>query len=174
MGSLRPLLFYVILLSYHPFSRFAAASTVDDVCEKTMVDGHVTKKECYSVINSDPRSRTADLHGIAVISGDIAIKTATSLIPDVYKFLKASSDPNQQKERRKCFQTCTDVIPMLNGAAELVKSKNYGQARKVFVNALIVPKMCYDLTENHPLRGLIERFITVVSVAFKVSELAHG
>ncbi|KAJ1693545.1 hypothetical protein LUZ63_010243 [Rhynchospora breviuscula] len=174
MGSLRPLLYYVILLSYHPFSSFAVASNVDKVCQN-MKSGHVTRKDCYSVINTDPRSHSADLHGIAIISADIAIKTATSLIPDVNKFFKASSDPNHQKARQKCLQACTDVIPKLNGAAESIKSKNYVQARNVFVEAFIVPKMCFDPTENYPpLWALIERFTTVVYVAIEVSDLVHG
>ncbi|KAJ3689609.1 hypothetical protein LUZ61_018773 [Rhynchospora tenuis] len=163
----------LFLLSYHPLSSSAASSKLDEVCNN-LGGWYVTPELCHSVFSADPQSSTADLDGIAIISANIATKNATSVVADLNKFLKASSDPNHQKALQRCLQVYTDAIPKLNGVAESIKSKNYAEAANVFSAALDVPAKCDDATSNYPpVRALVDRddvyFSNVVLVARAVS-----
>ncbi|KAJ4784833.1 Plant invertase/pectin methylesterase inhibitor superfamily protein [Rhynchospora pubera] len=163
----------LFLLSYHPLTSSAASSKLDEVCNN-LGGWYVSRELCHSVFSADPQSPTADLDGIAIISANIAAKNATSVIADLNKVLKASTDPDHQKALQTCLQVYTDVIPKLNSVTESIKSKKFAEAENVFNAALGVPAKCDDATANYPpVRALVDKddvyFSSVVLVAKAVS-----
>lgn len=163
----------LFLLSCQSLSVSAAPSKLEEVCNN--VGGwYVTPQLCHSVLDTDPQSRTADINGIGVIAANIAYRNATAVLTDMKRFFKATSDPVQQKALQTCVKVYTDVIPTLNGAADLIKSRKYGEAESALSAALAVPANCDDATANYPaIRALVDKddvsFSNVASVAQAVA-----
>lgn len=154
--------FSLILLSSYPLLLSAAPSNLDQLC--SMLGGwYVTPQLCHSVLDSDPRSRTADLNGLGIIACDVAARNATSVAADIQLLLSnaSSSDTNREKVLKTCLKLYADVVPALNGVAESIKGKNYSAAETVLDAAMKVPANCDDAaTDDTELWGLLNHYDT--------------
>jgi pectinesterase inhibitor-like protein len=126
---------------------------------------------CHLVLDTDPRSRTANKYSIGIITANIAVKNATMGVEHMKQFLKATNSLVHQKAVQTCVQAFRDIIPKLNGMVELMKSKSYSDAYMVTLDSITE---CYDNIAKYPsLRVIVDNdvggLLIVVSIAREVA-----
>lgn len=167
--------FSVILLSSYPFSISATPSNLDQLCN-LLGASYISPQLCHSIMDSDPRSFTADLNGLGIIASNIAARNATMIAADIQLLLlnSSSSDINREKVLKTCLKLYTDVVPMLNSAAKSIKVKNYSGAETMLNVATKVPANCDNAAiEETSLWSLLNHydagFTYVVYVAHAIA-----
>ncbi|XP_077244901.1 putative invertase inhibitor [Tasmannia lanceolata] len=123
-----PLLFLFICHQTFFFSQ-ASAHLIQDTCKKSAQgDPHINYDFCVSSFQKDPRSSTADLQGLGVISVELAIANATSTLSYIKELFKNASDPFIKERLSSCSDEYSDAVPTLQDAGVDMKSKRYDDA----------------------------------------------
>ncbi|KAJ8548018.1 hypothetical protein K7X08_021254 [Anisodus acutangulus] len=110
----------VSLLSISSTLTSVRADLVDDVCSKTQKPAI-----CLSVLRADPRSKGANLEGLATISIDISLKNAKSTRDLVNTLLKQATDPKLKTRYDSCLENYNDAVDDLGELPSFLKSKDY-------------------------------------------------
>ncbi|KAK3042224.1 hypothetical protein RJ639_001344 [Escallonia herrerae] len=109
----------------HAFARPNVRAQADDLI------GEVWSKTrnpsfCVQALKSDPRSGSADFHGLGQISIDLeqASATATSGLIDL--LIKQTNDPKLRERYKSCSENYSDAIGDLGEAKGFLNSSDYG------------------------------------------------
>ncbi|XWS14230.1 hypothetical protein CRYUN_Cryun36dG0105300 [Craigia yunnanensis] len=65
---------------------------------------------CVSTLQSDPRSSTADVAGLAHIAADSVNAKATATLNQITGLLKSAKDPNLQKALQSCVDSYNTIV----------------------------------------------------------------
>ncbi|KAK4358002.1 hypothetical protein RND71_023612 [Anisodus tanguticus] len=110
----------ISLLSISSTLTSVRADLVDDVCSKTQKPAI-----CLSALRADPRSKGANLEGLATISIDISLKNAKSTRDLVNTLLKQATDPKLKTRYDSCLENYNDAVDDLGELPSFLKSKDY-------------------------------------------------
>nr|AVA07416.1 invertase inhibitor [Dendrobium catenatum] len=103
---------------------------------------YVSYDYCMAVLSSDPRSSTADPHGLALITGDLALANATAVRSTIKLLLNNSSDPFIHTCLSHCRKIYDGAISDVRKAAHATARRNYAAAEELFDGVLNAPADC--------------------------------
>ncbi|KAG0473283.1 hypothetical protein HPP92_015140 [Vanilla planifolia] len=127
----------------------ASATGPEGICN-SLGGGYVTPDYCISVLGSDPRSRTADDHGLAVIADDIALANATGVNSVIITYFANVSD----SFLLSCLNLCRDYYvgsyANIRQASNATSSRDYATAEKLLNGVFQVPAKCEETFTARP------------------------
>ncbi|RWW33764.1 hypothetical protein BHE74_00022848 [Ensete ventricosum] len=121
-------------------------SIVSETCKHSANgDPNVNYTFCVEALQSVPKSKHADLRGLAIISARLAKADAKHAKSRVKTLLKAKK---MSGYRKSCLQTCrelySDAMASLGDSVKLIKAGRYGDANVYISNAVDAPGECED------------------------------
>ncbi|KAF3676975.1 hypothetical protein CQW23_08277 [Capsicum baccatum] len=147
------------------------ADLINDVCSKALKPAI-----CLSTLNGDPRSKGANLEGLATISIDISLKNAQSTRGLVNSLLKQATDQQAKTRYSSCLENYNDAIDELGGLPSLLKSKDYSGLNIHASAASDGPSTCDDnfTSEEPQLKAASEKLQGIISIILVISNLLKG
>ncbi|XP_072995212.1 putative invertase inhibitor [Typha latifolia] len=121
--------------------------TVEDAC-RGAVDGHpgaVAYDYCVSSLNSDPRSRSADLHGLAVLATKMAIDHVASTESKIDELMDLEATPTIKGGFNACLEVYSDAVDRLRDALDNLNSRLYAKAVELLAKALRASEDCQEV-----------------------------
>ncbi|CAH9129564.1 unnamed protein product [Cuscuta epithymum] len=109
--------FFLALVSFTTVN----GDLIDTVCAKTL-----RPASCQQTLRSDPRSTTADLKGLGLVSVDIATKQAISGKALAQGLLNVNFDQRVKSAISSCLEKYDDSVFYLGQCSESLRSGNYG------------------------------------------------
>ncbi|URE27823.1 hypothetical protein MUK42_25334 [Musa troglodytarum] len=111
----------LLLLLCFSFQTISSA-VVDEICSE-VEDSYVDKEFCLKTLSSDPRSKTADADGLAVISVEIAVAKAAEVKTRIEAQLKGAADAYEKDRAQAARQIFSNVVSTFQWSAKSLKSK---------------------------------------------------
>ncbi|KAF8380639.1 hypothetical protein HHK36_028129 [Tetracentron sinense] len=143
--------FFYLTLSFLYFLLFINGAigdplTIGSTCKAaSQSDSKLSYDFCVAALKSDPKSRTADLKGLGIISIELSISNATNVVSNIAKLLKDKSiDPFAKTVLEDCLDLYSDAIPTLKEAVGKFNSKDYYQANVDVSSAMDASSTCED------------------------------
>ncbi|CAL9114211.1 putative invertase inhibitor [Musa acuminata AAA Group] len=99
-----------------------SSAVVDDICS-FVGDSYVDKEFCLKTLSSDPRSKTADADGLAVISVEIAVAKAAEVKTRIEAQLKGAADAYEKDRAQAALQIFSNVVSTFEWSVKSLKSK---------------------------------------------------
>ncbi|KAK6795089.1 hypothetical protein RDI58_008542 [Solanum bulbocastanum] len=164
----------VFLLSISVTLTSVKSDLIDDICSKTL-----KKAVCLSALRADPRSKGANLEGLATISIDLSQKKAKSTHDLVSTLLKQATDPNLKTRYSSCLENYNDTINDLGELSGFLKSKDYESLNIHASAASDGPSTCDDNfsgppTESPQLKNASDNLQGLISIILVVSNQLKG
>ncbi|WOK94941.1 invertase inhibitor [Canna indica] len=143
-----PLLFLLLLCRSSPTAATAQPDIVDETCNQTASDDpNVNYTLCVDSLRSVPRSKHADLRGLAIISLRLAKANATHAKSLAKALLKAEKATMSGYEK-SCLETCRDLygeaVSSLKSTVRMIKAERYVDAKVYASSAVDAPGGCED------------------------------
>ncbi|CAN4085969.1 unnamed protein product [Withania somnifera] len=150
------------------------ADLINDVCSKTQ-----KPTICLSTLNGDPRSKGANLEGLATISIDISLKNMQFARNLVNSLLKQATDPNLKTRYNSCLENYNDSIDDLKELPALLNSKDYLGLNVHASAALDGPSTCDDNFTTLPaeapqLKAASDKIQNLIDIILVISNLLRG
>ncbi|XP_059315563.1 pectinesterase inhibitor-like [Lycium ferocissimum] len=164
----------VVLLSISSVLTSVRADLVDDVCSKTQKPAI-----CLSALRADPRSKGANLEGLATISIDASLKNAQSTRNLVNTLLKQATDPKLKTRYASCLENYNDAVDDIGGLPAFLKSKDYGGLNTHASAASDDPSTCDENFSGPPaeapqLKDASDKLQGLISIVLVISNLLTG
>ncbi|XP_020694931.1 putative invertase inhibitor [Dendrobium catenatum] len=139
---IQPLLLLLLLLLHLPSS---SATLLEDTCRSiTASRSDLTPDICISSLSTDPSSRSADLHGLALIATHLSIVNATSTAAKVQKLIDEGPEPKTSDCLSVCLDVYSDAADHLREASAGIESRNYPDAVTFLSAAVDAAENCED------------------------------
>ncbi|XP_042401051.1 pectinesterase inhibitor-like [Zingiber officinale] len=134
-----PLLLLLLLLSAAPDHSSAAVSdSLKDACAK-----FVYPDLCLKALGDDPRSATADFHGLALISLDLSVASANAISSSYAQQRREPSlDAAAKNSLDGCLLLYQNNFPLLDYARKFLEGGQPGVGRELLDQAMWVPVEC--------------------------------
>ncbi|CAN4088055.1 unnamed protein product [Withania somnifera] len=164
----------VFLLSISFTLTSVRADLINDVCSKA-----IKPDICSSALNGDPRSKGADLTGLATIAIDLSLKNAQSTRDLVSSLVKQATDPTSKTRYSSCLENYNDAIAEIGGLPVLLKSKDYAGLNIHASAAEDYPSTCDDNFSGQPaeapqLKAASDKLQGLISIILVISNLLKG
>ncbi|KAM3319176.1 pectinesterase inhibitor-like [Capsicum chacoense] len=164
----------VSLLSIFFTSTSVRADLINDVCSKTQKPAI-----CLSALKGDPRSKNANLEGLATISIDISLKNMQSGRDLVNSLLKQATDSKLKTRYDSCLENYNDSIDDLKELPPFLKSKDYLGLNVHASAALNGPTTCDDNFSSPPaeapqLKAASDKLVELIEIILVISNLLRG
>ncbi|XP_042483245.1 putative invertase inhibitor [Macadamia integrifolia] len=168
-----PIFFFLAIL----FLAKVDADIVNETCQKaSQVDKELQYDFCVAALGKDPKSHSADLQGLGIISMELMKEKATKIGSHIKEIL---NDTKSGPVFKRCIQSCderyADVQLSTNHAIEAFKSKNYKEASSQVSATLTNAGTCEDVfaqTLDHlksPLTAEYNDLFQLISIAGQIS-----
>lgn len=174
--SYNPAIFLIVsLLSISFTLTIAKADLIGDVCSKAQKPAL-----CLSALNADPRSKGANLEGLATISIDISQKNAQTVRDLVNTLLKQATDPKLKTRYDSCLENYNDAVDDLGELPGFLKSKDYLGLNVHASAAFDGPTTCDDnFSETPPaeapqLKDASDKLQGLIDIILVISNLLKG
>ncbi|XP_042401288.1 pectinesterase inhibitor-like [Zingiber officinale] len=134
------LLLLLFVLSAAPHHSSAAVSeSLKNACAN-----FVYPDFCLEALGDDPRSATADLHGLALISLDLSVASANAIS---YDYAQQRRDPSHDASRKNWLDSCLllyqgNLPPLLNYTRMFLESGKPGVGIGLLTHATQVGLVC--------------------------------
>lgn len=134
-----PLLLLLFVLSASPHLSSAVVSdSLRDACAK-----FVYPDFCLKALGDDPRSATADLHGLALITLDLSEASANAINYSYAKQRRERSlDASAKNSLDGCLLLYQNTFPLLDYARKFVEGGEPGVAKGLMDQVMWVPVEC--------------------------------
>ncbi|MCD7464778.1 hypothetical protein HAX54_053407 [Datura stramonium] len=169
------IIFLIVSLSSISFMLTSVkGDLIDDVCSKAL-----KKKICLSTLRANPRSKGANLEGLATISIDLSQKNAKSVRDLVNTLLKQAKDPKLKSRYVSCLENYNDAINNLGELPGYLKSKDYGSLNIHASAASDDPSTCDDNFSGPPaeppqLKAASDNLQGIIGIILVISNLLKG
>ncbi|KAG6512137.1 pectinesterase inhibitor-like [Zingiber officinale] len=105
---------------------------------------------CLVSLQADPRSRSADLSGLAAVALDLAVANATSTIAKLSDLRasasgSSSAKPSTRNKLEACLILYRNAVPPLRLAAEFLAEEHVEVARAMMEAPVFAPGSCGQL-----------------------------
>nr|DAD19417.1 TPA_asm: hypothetical protein HUJ06_020880 [Nelumbo nucifera] len=151
---------------------------VEETCKKVAAkEPGMSYDFCVASLQADPKSRTADLPGLGVISMKLMISNATNVNEYIKQLLKDGKLENMTRQALEdCSSLYSDSISSVKDAINDFKSKDYNGANIKISAAMEAPTTCGEgLSEGKAKEsGLTERndaFYKLSGIALVITTL---
>ncbi|KAK2973993.1 hypothetical protein RJ640_022716 [Escallonia rubra] len=130
---------------------------------------------CTSILKSDPRTGTANINDLMLISIDLASFNATATRVKIHSLLLGTTDPGLTEHLNDCANDYGSVVAFLDQAVQYLKSGDYGEVEIQGTSTYTLADDCEDsfsikpayqsplTTDNYNMKNL--GFI-IVSIAY--------
>ncbi|XP_020093035.1 putative invertase inhibitor [Ananas comosus] len=152
-----PLSLILILLVSLPLRRAtptfrqtcATPASVEEAC-KSAADKHsaVSLQHCISALGSDPRSHSADLHGLAAVAVKLAIDHATSTESKIDDLIDLEPTPSVKERLSSCLEVYSDAVDSLRNALDNLNARLYDKATNLLTSSLTAAESCEKVLEG--------------------------
>ncbi|XP_042503411.1 putative invertase inhibitor [Macadamia integrifolia] len=145
-----PVFFFLVIL----FLAKVDADIVNETCQKvSQGDKELQYDLCVAALRQDPKSHSADLLGLSIISINLIKQNATKIGSRIEELLK--SDPDV----KGCLKFCKNMYSMaehdINHALESFKSKDYETANRAVGAALSDATTCEEGFKESGIKSLL-------------------
>ncbi|KAJ8468099.1 hypothetical protein OPV22_030651 [Ensete ventricosum] len=113
--------FLSLLLLCFSFQTISSA-VLDEICSE-IEDSYIDKDFCIKTLSSDPKSKTADADGLAVISVEIAVAKAAEVKTRIEAQLKGAADAYEKDRAQAALQIFSNVVSTFEWSVKSLKSK---------------------------------------------------
>nr|A9YUH4.1 RecName: Full=Putative invertase inhibitor; AltName: Full=Pollen allergen Pla or 1; AltName: Full=Pollen allergen Pla or 1.0101; AltName: Allergen=Pla or 1.0101; Flags: Precursor [Platanus orientalis]ABY21305.1 pollen allergen Pla o 1 [Platanus orientalis] len=122
-----------------------SADIVQGTCKKVAQRSpNVNYDFCVKSLGADPKSHSADLQGLGVISANLAIQQGSKIQTFIGRILKSKVDPALKKYLNDCVGLYADAKSSVQEAIADFKSKDYASANVKMSAALDDSVTCED------------------------------
>lgn len=164
------LVLLLLLLLHLPSS---PAAFLEETCRSiTASRRDLTSDACISSLAADPSSRSADLHGLALIAAQLSITNATQAAARVQQLIDATPEAKASDCLSVCLDVYSDATDHLRDAVAGIESGNYRDAVTFLSAAVDAAENCEDAFGDDgissPMVGEDEAFELVVKIALAI------
>jgi len=135
----------VTSLFYHASN--ADQALIESVCEKS-----TNNVSCLSTLRSDPRSSTADLYTLGIISADLNLKVFEEADSQIPNLLASLTDSLDRSRLLNCQTNLTDAHKTMITVRNLAEAKSYTEEDKIIWNAFTNIQHCTNEYKVPPIR----------------------
>ena len=135
----------VTSLFYHASN--ADQALIESVCEKS-----TNNVSCLSTFRSDPRSSTADLYTLGIISADLNLKVFEEANSQIPNLLASLTDSLDRSRLLNCQTNLTDAHKTMTTVKNLAVAKSYSEEDVILLNAFANVQHCTYEYEVPPIR----------------------
>ncbi|KAH7692820.1 Plant invertase/pectin methylesterase inhibitor protein [Dioscorea alata] len=123
----------------------ATVAGVDETC-KTLAEGEddIDEDFCVSTLKSDPRSASADMHGLAVIATKQLLAHASSTESKIEEMMELETDGKEKDVFESCLDEYRDALDKLNDALDNLNSKLYDEAIALMEKVFDAGEICEE------------------------------
>lgn len=135
-----------LLLIFSSSHGLNTQNIIQETCKKSAESSpNINYKFCVASLESDSRSRSANLHKLGLISMDLLRHNITSTRREIKKLLRNKKLENFVKGCLKdCLELYSDAIPTLKEVKREYKEKNYRDANVKVSSIMEAPTTCED------------------------------
>lgn len=135
----------VTSLFYHVSN--ADQALIESVCEKS-----TNNVSCLSDFRSDPRSSTADLYTLGIVSVDLNLKVFEEADSQIPNLLASLTDSLDRSRLLNCQTNLTNAHKTMITVKNLAEAKSYTEEDKTLWNAYANIQHCTDEYKVPPIR----------------------
>ncbi|OUZ99185.1 Pectinesterase inhibitor domain [Macleaya cordata] len=120
---------------------------ISDTCQKAAAsDPNLKYDFCVSSLQANPKSKTADLLGLGVISMELSSSNATYISSYIGKLLKDGQgvDPKAKKYLQDCLELYSDAIVDVQDAIKALNARDFMQANTQMSAAMDASTTCEE------------------------------
>ncbi|PIA61577.1 hypothetical protein AQUCO_00300830v1 [Aquilegia coerulea] len=158
---------------------FISCDTLTDTCKKLSDSDpkNLSTEFCVTTLQVNPDSMTADLHGLGVISLNLAIANATYVKSQFQKVLDEQKKPGGNIELSKSCEVCVEAYSLglssLNDAVSSFESKLYYDSNIAMSAVYDSPGTCEDtfkeLKLTSPLAKENSNFLQLCAIPLAIT-----
>ncbi|XP_043717994.1 putative invertase inhibitor [Telopea speciosissima] len=168
--------FFLVIL----FLAVVDADILNETCQKAAQDDKNLHYDfCVAALGEDPKSHSADLQGLGIISLELIKDNATKIGSRIGELLNDGKISPDVKERLKdCQDLYSDVKSDVNDAIDAFKSKDYIKANLEVSSASDASTTCEDgFTEKPGLKSPLsienDNFFQLSVIALSITKFLH-
>ncbi|XP_022135283.1 putative invertase inhibitor [Momordica charantia] len=138
--------FAVLFFSFSDGSTITTSNIIQETCKRSADSTpNLSYNFCVASLESDDRSRCADLHKLGLIAMDLMRHNITSTRRDIRKLLRNKKLDQFVKARLDdCLELYSDAVPILKEAKRCYKEKKYVDANVKVSSVMEAPSTCED------------------------------
>ncbi|XP_043700091.1 putative invertase inhibitor [Telopea speciosissima] len=153
------------------------ADIVHETCHK-VAHGIKDYEFCVAALEEDPRSHSADLQGLGIISMELIIENATKIGSRIKGLL---NDQKYGRDAKRLLQACEDLYSMAKDvtkqAIDHFKSKDYHGASSLVDSAQVAATTCEDGFKGAGLKSPLiaedNYIIQLTSIVVTITKIVH-
>ncbi|MBA0771105.1 hypothetical protein Gotri_019626 [Gossypium trilobum] len=155
--------FITLTFTLQPFHVLSDEAMIINVCDKTP-----DPSLCQTCLNSDPKSKTADVRGLAMIWITCGTRDADKLYNDTYNLYTSTNDTALHNLLDNCWTRFIGARDGIDGAGRVRRDQG-SDATKLTITRNVIPMItfCSDLFKN-PEVAVPEYIIDETKVPFHV------
>lgn len=140
--------FFILVI----FAVVDAADIVSDTCKKiAQGDNNVHVDFCVKALGADPKSKSADLQGLGIISSNLVVNNAVKISSHIGQLLNDKKlGPDVKIRLKDCQERYSDAIANTKEAIGSFNSKDYSTANIKLSSALDAARDCEDGFKEKP------------------------
>ncbi|KAF8379146.1 hypothetical protein HHK36_028575 [Tetracentron sinense] len=157
-----------------------SVNLIRNTCKKaSQSDPKLSFNFCVASLRRNPKSQTADLQELGVISMELAIANATSTSSSISKLLKNKKlDPFTSICLKDCLGLYLDAVPTLKDAIEDFKTRDFYVANVGVSSAMEASSTCEDGFKEKegavsPLKKEDRDFFQLNAIALAIINMFH-
>ncbi|KAH1083978.1 hypothetical protein J1N35_023739 [Gossypium stocksii] len=138
--------FITLTFTLQPFHVLSDEAMIINVCDKTP-----DPSLCQTCLNSDPKSKIADVRGLAMISITCGTRDADKLYNDTYNLYTSTNDTALHNLLDNCWTRFIGARDGIDGAGRVLRDQG-SDATKLTITRNVIPMItfCSDLFKKNP------------------------
>ncbi|XP_050234820.1 putative invertase inhibitor [Mercurialis annua] len=176
------ILLFNLAIIFLCFNYTMSINSINDICKKASnIDPNFTYQFCVSFLASNPKSKSANLEGLVLISIKLTISNSTNIISHISQLLKHKKmDPYINGALKDCLEHYSNANSELHEAiSDLTKSKkDYSKANIDVSAAMDLSTTCEDGFKEKkgvvsPLKKENKMFFQMTAIILSFMKLMH-
>lgn len=143
--------------------------TLASICSQTQ-----NQEICEGILESDPGTTSADLHGLSLISINLTMKQGSSNYDTFTKFMDNSTDTALKESFRNCVSLYNSIMEMLKVAYQLSEKKEYESITQPGESQTLAYNCANGLPIDSPTDGISRDMIITCETSASVNQYIVG
>ncbi|KAJ7973319.1 putative Pectinesterase inhibitor [Quillaja saponaria] len=170
-------LFFVLLLTLWGHQILAAQTNPTLIIQACSLA--LQKDQCKRILESDPESKGADIHGLAKIALKQASTSATNLSKQIKQLLNKESDRKVKQSLNDCSDNYEDIIDKLKDSMAAIDTTSYNDVNTWVTAAMSNAESCEQgfkdqNVQKSPIIQMNANFHQLCSVSLAITNVLAG